>query len=163
MNTSRTIEKSPLFPPMLSFPFKLLPSKIHSKILVIFLNRLLVEQISEGDLDFLKDKTLCVKITDMGFSYHISLLNNTLITVDSSAKNDIEIQACVYDFLQLAARQQDPDTLVFQRRLVMQGDTELGLEIKNFLDGLDLEASSSFSKIEYYLQKSLPIYRRLFS
>lgn len=163
MNTSKTLEKAPEFPSFLAFPFKLLPSQIHSKILIVFLNRLLAEQISEGDLDFLIDKRLCVKINDMGFSYYISMLNKRLVAVRPTAKNDIEIQANVYDFLQLAARQQDPDTLVFQRRLVMQGNTELGLEIKNFLDGLDLEASSSFSKIEYYLQKSLPVYRRLFS
>ena len=38
----------------------------------------------------------------------------------------------------LAQRQQDPDTLFFNRRLVMEGDTELGLVVKNTPDALEL-------------------------
>ncbi|MGB7997639.1 MAG: SCP2 sterol-binding domain-containing protein, partial [Photobacterium halotolerans] len=38
------------------------------------------------------------------------------------------------------ARKVDPDTLFFQRRLTMQGDTELGLAVKNLLDSLDLDS-----------------------
>ena len=35
-----------------------------------------------------------------------------------------------------ALRREDPDTLFFTRRLVLEGDTALGLEIKNALDAL---------------------------
>ena len=38
---------------------------------------------------------------------------------------DLTIRASAQDFLQLAQRQVDPDTLFFSRRLVMEGDTEL--------------------------------------
>jgi hypothetical protein len=34
----------------------------------------------------------------------------------------------------LALRREDPDTLFFTRRLVLEGDTELGLALKNALD-----------------------------
>ena len=37
----------------------------------------------------------------------------------------------------LAERRQDPDQLFFQRRLVIEGDTELGLGLKNLLDSLE--------------------------
>ena len=37
----------------------------------------------------------------------------------------------------LATRHADPDTLFFQRRLRVEGDTELGLAIKNTMDGMD--------------------------
>jgi predicted lipid carrier protein YhbT len=43
----------------------------------------------------------------------------------------------LYDLGRLAARKEDPDTLFFSRRLVMEGDTELGLLIKNTLDAID--------------------------
>lgn len=117
----------------------------------------------EGDLDFLENRRLCVKVNDAGICYYMSLINECLVNVAPGSKNDLTIQASIYDFLTLAARQEDPDTLVFQRRLVMQGNTELGLELKNFLDGLDIESSGSFAKIESLLQKGLPLYRRLFS
>ena len=40
-------------------------------------------------------------------------------------------------FYQLLQRQEDPDTLFFNRRLSIEGDTELGLMVKNTLDALD--------------------------
>jgi len=156
------IEALPHFPGFLSFPFRLLPSKLHSKFLAILLNRILLEQIKEGELDFLNDRHLCIKVKDAGVSYDISLSHGCFISVKSS-EVDLLIQSSVYDFLMLAARQEDPDTLVFQRRLILQGDTELGLELKNFLDGLDIESTGSLAIIESMLQKSLPAYRRLFS
>jgi predicted lipid carrier protein YhbT len=50
---------------------------------------------------------------------------------------DLTICAEARDFLRLAARLEDPDALFFSRRLVLQGDTELGLQIKNTLDAVD--------------------------
>lgn len=47
------------------------------------------------------------------------------------------IRATSGDFLRLAARLEDPDTLFFRRRLALQGDTELGLQVKNTLDAVD--------------------------
>jgi predicted lipid carrier protein YhbT len=38
----------------------------------------------------------------------------------------------------LARRQEDPDTLFFSRRLSMEGDTELGLLVKNTIDSIEL-------------------------
>ena len=51
---------------------------------------------------------------------------------------DLTISANAQDFLRLAQRQEDPDTLFFNRRLSMEGDTELGLLVKNALDALEL-------------------------
>lgn len=39
----------------------------------------------------------------------------------------------------IAARKEDPDTLFFQRRLRIEGDTELGLYVKNLMDSIDLD------------------------
>ena len=40
------------------------------------------------------------------------------------------------DYLALALRREDADTLFFTRRIVIEGDTALGLEIRNALDAL---------------------------
>jgi predicted lipid carrier protein YhbT len=50
---------------------------------------------------------------------------------------DLEIAASARDFLALARREEDPDTLFFCRRLSMEGDTELGLLVKNTLDAIE--------------------------
>lgn len=50
---------------------------------------------------------------------------------------DLAIRATSVDFLRLTARLEDPDTLFFSRRLALQGNTELGLQVKNTLDAVD--------------------------
>ncbi|GAL10696.1 putative lipid carrier protein [Vibrio astriarenae] len=44
------------------------------------------------------------------------------------------------DLVLIAGRKEDPDTLFFQRRLSIEGDTELGLEVKNLMDSIDLDS-----------------------
>jgi predicted lipid carrier protein YhbT len=41
--------------------------------------------------------------------------------------------------MRLARREADPDTLFFDRKLSIEGDTELGLLLKNTLDAIDLK------------------------
>jgi len=43
---------------------------------------------------------------------------------------DLAISGAIYDFLALATRREDSDTLFFNRRVVMEGDTALGLATK---------------------------------
>lgn len=49
-------------------------------------------------------------------------------------KADVTVRASLPDYMAIALRREDPDTLFFSRRLVLEGDTELGLAIKNALD-----------------------------
>ena len=56
-----------------------------------------------------------------------------------------------------------PTPLFFQRRLQMEGDTELGLEVKNFLDGLDVDSLWLPRRVSGLAQKALPFYERTFS
>ena len=51
---------------------------------------------------------------------------------------DLAFRANLSAFLQLVARQEDPDTLFFNRELSIEGDTELGLVVKNMLDALEM-------------------------
>lgn len=53
---------------------------------------------------------------------------------------DVVIRAAARDYLALALRREDPDTLFFTRRLAIEGDTELGLIVKNALDAVDWDA-----------------------
>ena len=73
--------------------------------------------------------TLTLRVTPRGFA------------PSSAANPDLTLTATAQDFLALALRREDPDTLFFGRRLLMEGDTELGLLVKNFLDALELKPS----------------------
>ncbi|RKZ70171.1 MAG: sterol-binding protein [Gammaproteobacteria bacterium] len=163
MQTSSKNSKShPLFPAPLSLPLKILPAFVHNKILVTTLNRMLANEIKEGELDFLQKKIIHITIEDVGIEYRFTLDNNKLVAADKNCSPDLVLQGTVYNYLLLASRQEDTDTLFFSRRLSMQGDTELGLYVKNFLDGMDMDSHKVPAYLESVLQKSLPVYERLF-
>lgn len=162
MQTSQNKEQQPKLPTPLSLPLKILPGFVHNRVLVTTLNKIFAQELEAGELDFLQDKTIQVSIEDADIKYRFSLHNNKLVAADKHTTPDLDLQGTVYNYLLLASRQEDTDTLFFSRRLHMQGDTELGLYVKNFLDGLDMESHKVSAYLESVLQKSLPVYERLF-
>ncbi|MCG6937433.1 MAG: SCP2 sterol-binding domain-containing protein [Gammaproteobacteria bacterium] len=163
MQTSRkAIKPQPVFPAPLSLPLKLLPGFIHNKVLVTTLNRMFSKELEAGELAFLQDRIIHISIKDAGIEYRFTLNDNKLTAADKYCSPDLVLQGTVYNYLLLASRQEDTDTLFFSRRLHMQGDTELGLYVKNFLDGMDMDSHRVPAYLESVLQKSLPVYERLF-
>lgn len=163
MQTGKASEKSdPLFPAPLSKPLRVLPAFVHNKMLITALNRMFDEEILAGELDFLQDKVVNISIQDADIRFSFSFARNRIISTDRSHSPDLELQGTVYSYLLLASRQEDTDTLFFSRRLSMQGDTELGLYVKNFLDGMDMDSHKIPAYLSALLHKSLPVYKRLF-
>ncbi len=161
--SSKKINSHPLFPAPLSLPLKAMPAFIHNKILVTTLNRMFKDEIKQGELDFLQGKIINISIEDAGIEYSFTLINDKLAVADKNDTADLILQGTVYNYLLLASRQEDTDTLFFSRRLHMQGDTELGLYVKNFLDGMDMDSHKVSAYLESLLKKSLPVYERLFT
>ncbi len=54
---------------------------------------------------------------------------------------DLQLSATLADFARMMLREEDPDTLFFHRKLLIEGDTELGLIVKNLLDSVDWSAT----------------------
>lgn len=75
---------------------------------------------------------------DIDFKWHISVENDKLI-VSQNADVDASLSTDASDLLMIMTRKQDPDILLFQRRLVIKGDTELELYAKNLVDAIELE------------------------
>lgn len=73
---------------------------------------------------------------DIDLQWFTSVVNGKLV-VSQNAQADVSFSADASDLLMIAARKQDPDTLFFQRRLVIEGDTELGLYVKNLMEPLN--------------------------
>ena len=164
MQTSSDNRQSqPVFPTPLALPLKMLPASVHNKVLVTALNRMFNKELSEGELDFLEGRIIHILIKDAGIEYRFTLHNEQLTATDNKHPADLVLQGNVYDYMLLASRREDTDTLFFSRRLHMQGDTELGLYVKNFLDGMDMDSHRFPAYLEAVLQKSLPLYERLFS
>ena len=163
MQTTNHPESFPILPKKFSFPLKIIPAFIHNKALVTTLNKIFQKDIAEGELDFLQNKIIQISIEDAEIKYRFSLKDNKLIPASDSQEADIKLSGTIYDYLLLASRKEDTDALFFSRRLKMQGDTELGLHVKNFLDGLDMDSHKVPGYLETILKKSLPVYEKLFS
>lgn len=138
-NPSQSLPASPNFPAPLALPLGLIPGRFNSTLLVQALNRLFRPELTDGELDFLEDRIMLIEVMDARLRFRITLTNGQLRAANSGMKEDLSISGSVYDFLLLATKREDPDTLFFNRRLKLGGNTELGLYVKNFLDALELE------------------------
>jgi predicted lipid carrier protein YhbT len=101
------------------------------------LNLALDRILPRDTLEPLTGKLVCLRVTDGGLTLNFTLTEKGFRPAVSSAKPDLMISARARDFIALALREEDPDTLFFSRRLLMEGDTDLGLLVKNTLDAVD--------------------------
>jgi len=162
MHTLDKTEKSHLtFPAPLSFPLKMVPLSIHNRVLVTAINRLFQQDLADGELDFLQGRIVHITVEDIGIEFRLTLNQGKLITANNRKKPDLILKGTVYNFMLLASRREDTDTLFFSRRLHMQGDTELGLYVKNFLDGMDMDSHKLPAYLGAAITKILPVYERL--
>ncbi len=139
MTNTTNLPENPLLPAPLALPLSLVPSKSYGALMVKLLNKLFAPELADGELDFLNEKIMRVDVVDARLNFSITLRNGVLCAAESNQPHDLSIEGSVYDFLLLATRREDADTLFFNRRLRLGGDTELGLYVKNFLDALELE------------------------
>ncbi|MFT3735839.1 MAG: SCP2 sterol-binding domain-containing protein [Rhodocyclaceae bacterium] len=83
------------------------------------------------------ERTIAIRVLDLGATASVRLRSDGRF-VASNRSADVRFSGKLADLLRIARRQEDPDTLFFQRRLVVEGDTELGLNLKNLLDSIEL-------------------------
>ena len=89
----------------------------------------------------LEGRTFRVSVLDAGGVADFTVVRGRFRPVLApAAKPDLHFLANLSAFLQLLARQEDPDTLFFNRQLAIEGDTELGLMAKNMLDAVEWSA-----------------------
>ncbi len=116
-----------------------LPQWPHSLAMVTALNAALkLKLLPESELGALEDKLFRVSVLDTGGVAHYTFCNGLFRPVFSVQREpDLAFAANLSAYLQLLARQEDPDTLFFNRELEITGDTELGLIVKNMLDAIE--------------------------
>jgi predicted lipid carrier protein YhbT len=77
-----------------------------------------------------------IAVSDWGLRLRFSVNPQRFSPLGQGAAVDLSITASARDFALLACGDEDADTLYFDRRVVVEGDTELALLIKNTLDAL---------------------------
>jgi predicted lipid carrier protein YhbT len=116
-----------------------LPQWPHAVAIIVGLNAAArMKLLPEDSLELLENRTFFVDVLDTGgracFTYRAGFFRPLFKLPESP---DLTFRANLSAFLQLLARQEDPDTLFFNRELSIEGDTELGLVVKNMLDAVE--------------------------
>ncbi|WP_294952488.1 SCP2 domain-containing protein [uncultured Gilliamella sp.] len=144
---SQFVDKAPQ---MLGLTLKCVPFEVKKRTIEQLLQLQFKQSLEDGDLDFLEDRWLKIQVTDLDLIWFVSLIENKLV-VSREEIADVSFIGNANDLIMIATRRQDPDTLFFQRRLIVEGDTELGLYVKNLMDSIELEAMPKF--LRFTLEK----------
>ena len=126
-------------PSLVATVFRRLPQWPHAVILVTGLNVALRLGLLPADsLTALEGKLFRIRVLDSGGEASYTYRDGMFRPVFRPDREpDLSFAANLSAYLQLLARQEDPDTLFFNRELEITGDTELGLIVKNMLDAVE--------------------------
>lgn len=138
--TTLVVDKVPLFA---SKALPWVPKKVQSHALATAFQLFFKQDLAAGRLRFMAGKIMKLTVTDIGATFYIQGIHTAhgdqlQVTTYASRQEDVFMSGSMDDLYLLTTHSVDPDTLFFRRKLMLSGDTELGLEIKNFLDTIDI-------------------------
>lgn len=144
-------------PKLMRFPLGKVPFSLKAKAISQLLGLLLAQQMADDELTFLVDKWVAIRVEDLDLDFEVSFNGQWQVRKLTDAQ--VTFSANSAELLLVAAAKEDPDTLFFQRKLSIQGDTELGLEVKNLL--LSIEFASMPAPIRLSVEKLAAMIERL--
>jgi len=119
---------------------RLCPFGLQARAIDKLINRVFQEPMAQGDFELFENRCIGIVINDLDYRLNLTCRNHRLSAVTLALAPEVAIIADSLAFLQLAIRQEDPDSLFFARRLSIEGDVELGLAVKNMMDSVDLDS-----------------------
>ncbi len=113
-----------------------LPPEPPSFVLARALDRALLPRLDRDARAALAQRVVEVRVTDLGLRLRLRLTETGFAVATRAAPPALRIAAPAAALHALAAGREDADTLFFERKLVMEGDTDYALLLKNTLDAI---------------------------
>ena len=113
-----------------------LPVQPPSFVLARVLDRMLLPKLPADARAALGNRTVEVAISDLGLRVRLQLASGGFRVAPTRSETALRIVAPLESYLRLLRGEDDADRLFFERALVMEGDTEMGLVLKNTLDAI---------------------------
>jgi predicted lipid carrier protein YhbT len=157
MTNSASTRTSPELPSIARKPLAWVPMSAKANAITRAMNTMFETSLRAGELGFLAQRVINIIVSDANLRFSVRLDQGKLRAGFEVSEADLTIEGTVYTFLLLTTRKEDADTLFFRRQLKTSGDTELGLHVKNFLDGLEPETLPYHRTIEPILRGSLAV------
>lgn len=111
--------------------------RIISLALVTVLNTFLRRKLPPELFERLAGREVAIEVTQPAVNASFRVTDGHFVPMRPTAAPYLRFRATAADFMRIAAREEDPDTLFFNRRLVVEGDTEVALLVKNSLDCIE--------------------------
>lgn len=113
-----------------------LPWQPPSLALALALQRLLLPRLSAAQRRELADSVVAIEVEDLGLQCRVCLRAGRFAVAARDVAPRIRVCASTEGFWRLLRGEEDPDRLFFERALVIEGDTEYALLLKNTLDAI---------------------------
>lgn len=113
-----------------------LPAAPPAFALACALNRWLHPRLPADTAQALSGRPVSVEVSDLGLRMALQLGPRGFAVAPRAAPPALRIVASAATYWRLLAGADDADRLFFERLLTMEGDTEMGLVLKNALDAL---------------------------
>jgi predicted lipid carrier protein YhbT len=113
-----------------------LPTQPPSFVVARVLDRVLWPRLDEGARTALALRTVEVEVIEWGLRVRLQLGRAGFVVAPSAPEVALTIRARAAALWRLARGEDDADRLFFERALVMEGDTEYGVALKNVLDAV---------------------------
>lgn len=139
-----------------ALPVRKSPELIQQRVIQKLMSDALKTTIEDGDFDCLIDRKVKINVVDADYQFCLGLNARKELQVStnplSNLEPDTEIKLDSDAIIKILTKQVDPDTLFFQRRLMILGDMDLGHEVKNTLDAIEHE---SLPKLAQWIMNNL--------
>lgn len=113
-----------------------LPIAPPSQCAALVLDRVLWPRLPADARTALQGRCAELCVTDFGLRVRLRLSAQGFERAGDQGEAVLRIAATGASFVRLLRGEDDPDRMFFERTLVMEGDTELGLVLKNTLDAI---------------------------
>ncbi|MFZ5549431.1 MAG: ubiquinone anaerobic biosynthesis accessory factor UbiT [Pseudomonadota bacterium] len=123
-----------------------LPMQPPAFALALLLDRMLLPRLPADARAALSNRPVEVAVTDLGLTLRLQLGPRGFAPASHQAAPALRIAAGATAYWRLLRGQDDADRLFFERALVMEGDTEMGLVLKNTLDAIGPLFEPAFGK-----------------
>jgi len=115
-------------------------------VVALAINHLLRGQPARERLQELEGKVVAIVIEDANITVLLAFRNGRVEPAARRAPN-VTLRGKLAAFRVLALRREDPDALFFDRRLAIEGETETGLLVKNFLDAFEFDVQAHVTDV----------------
>lgn len=126
----------PSLPPQWRERVARLPSRPPSTLLALLLDRLLLPRLDASQRQALQGQTVEIELQELGARVRLRLGERGFGAAGEGGKPHLRLRARADALWRLLRGQDDADRLFFDGALVMEGDTEYGLILKNTLDAI---------------------------